>query len=73
MGPKAWPEASRAIGRVLVSVIPGDTLTSRKCATPASSTIRSVRDRSRSRSTEWAAIAIRATWAATSPGSRAGT
>ena len=55
----ACPEASRAIGSVLVSVIPGDTLTSRKYAVPPSSTIRSVRDRSRSPSTECAAMAIR--------------
>jgi hypothetical protein len=58
---------------VLVSVIPGETLTSRKYGVPASSTMRSVLDRSRRPSTECAVIAILATSLATSSDSRAGT
>ena len=63
---KVWPEASRANGRVLVSVMPGETLTSRKYAVPVSSMMRSVRDRSRRPNVVCAVIAILATSLATS-------
>ena len=72
MVPRPWPAASRAIGSVLVSVIPGATLTSRKNAAPAE-TIRSVRDTSRSPSARWAVTAASAAAFDSAGVSRAGT
>src|SRR5579859_7244822 len=70
--PKSRPAASRAIGRMLVSVIPGATLASRKSTSPDGLTMRSLRDRSRSPSATCAVMAASATARAVSSGSRAG-
>jgi hypothetical protein len=70
--PSSSPAASIDIGSIEVSVIPGDTFTSRNCTSPAAVTIASVRDRSRSPSASWARTAADATRDATSGASRAG-
>src|SRR5580698_11501787 len=70
--PNGYPPASSARGSVLVSVIPGATLTSRNQGTPDASTIMSVRDRSRRPRTECTVSAAAATASATGADNRAG-